>query len=235
MDILYTLAENYDGEELRYSLRSLENIPHNNVFIVGGCPRWVKNVNYIPTNQTGTKYKNTTANLAAACKDTRLSDDFIYFNDDFFILQPIKDPAEELNLYNGTCAHQIDLYRKNYQELKPYARGAVETCEFLRGLGIADPKCYELHIPFIFNKEKFLQMLELPEFNTINGLHAHKRTLYGNLHLTGGKHTLDVKFFLRDFFDARKYDKFLSCDDTGFSRVKPFLLSKFNKKSKYEW
>lgn len=232
MDILYTLKNNYSGEELRYSLRSLENIPHDRVFFVGGCPKWAKDIIHIPTNQTGTKYKNTTHNIQTACYNSELSEDFILMNDDFFILDTIKNPTKELNLYMGTVQSYIDKLKKRHPTGSAYIKGMEQTKEFLQGLGVLDPLSYELHIPFVLNKNKFLKMFELLGVKDIPCF--HKRTVYGNLHLKVGTDTQDVKIFFNSSFVPNKLGKFISCDDMGFCLLHNFLLNKFPKKSIYE-
>ena len=47
MDIVYVVGENERNESLKYSLRSLKNIPHDDVYIIGHKPAWVKNVKYV--------------------------------------------------------------------------------------------------------------------------------------------------------------------------------------------
>lgn len=228
MDIVYTLSNGYNGDELKYSLRSLSNIPHDRVFVVGGCPVWLKDVIHIPTRQRGTKYKNTTNNLITGCNDPRVSDNFIFMNDDFFILEPTN--PEGLNLHNGTVKENIDAYFKKNKNEIPYIKGMKETYNLLRSKGI-DPLCYELHIPFVFNKEKFLQMFEMEGVKEV--LCLHKRTLYGNLYLSGGESMPDVKIFGKYGFNG-KCGKFLSCSDDGFNLIQDFLAQKFPYKSKYE-
>lgn len=232
MDIVYVLRNKYDGEELKYSLRSLENIPHDKVFFVGGCPKWAKNIIHIPTEQTGTKYKNTSNSLKVACNDPRISSNFILMNDDFFILEPIKTPTKELNLNNGTVQSVLDIKLKKLPGGTPYFKGMAQTKEFLKGLGFDDPLSYELHVPFIFNKKKFLKMYELPGVSDIPCF--HKRTVYGNLYLKGGEFMKDVKIFMFNKFPPKKLGKFLSCDDMGFYTISHFLMTKFPKKSIYE-
>ena len=41
LDVVYCVKELITNEELRYSLRSLRNLPHRKVWIFGGCPKWV--------------------------------------------------------------------------------------------------------------------------------------------------------------------------------------------------
>lgn len=232
MDILYTLKDNYDGEELKYSLRSLVNLPHDRVFFVGGCPRWAKNIIHIPTEQTGTKWENSLNNIRTACKDERLSANFILMNDDFFVLENIKTPTKELNLHNGTLQDQYNkLLNKNGAPTN-YMRGLSETKAFLNVLDVADPLSYELHTPFVFNKKKLQKTFEIDGINSVKCLQI--RSLYGNLHLKGGTSQKDVKVFMRNGFVPKNVGKFLSCDNGGFYILHNFLFSKFANKSNYE-
>lgn len=232
MDIVYTLRNHYDGEELRYSLRSLKNIPHDKVFFVGGCPRWAKNIIHIPTEQTGTKWENSLNNIRTACKDERLSANFILMNDDFFILDRIADPVEELNLYMGTLRRQAEKLEERSNCPTNYLQGIKGTIEFLQGLGVAEPLSYEMHAPFVFNKHKVLKLFELDGINTVECLQI--RSLYGNLYLAGGIDSTDVKYTLNSGFLPKELGKFLSCDDAVFCQLAKVLLTKFPNKSVYE-
>lgn len=232
MDIVYTLSNNYDGDELKYSLRSLVNLPHDRVFFVGGCPRWAKNIIHIPTEQNGTKWENSLNNIRTACKDERLSANFILMNDDFFILEPIKTPTKELNLYNDNIAGQISKLQQKPNPPGNYIRGLIGTREFIQRLGVADPLSYELHTPFLFNKKKLQKTFDLEGANCVKFLQI--RSLYGNLHLKGSTSQKDVKVFLRQGFVPKNVGKFLSCDNGGFSILHNFLFCKFPNKSDYE-
>lgn len=228
MDIVYTLRNNYDGEELIYSLRSLKNIPHDRVFLVGGCPSWAQNIIHIPTEQTGTKWENSVSNIKTACKDSRLSDDFILMNDDFFILEP--STPQELNKYHATVAKMLEGLGKKHPKPTPYMVGMAETRDLLFWLGKEEPRCYELHIPFVFNKNKFLEMFKIPGTDSIKCLQI--RTLYGNLYMSGGEDMPDVKICDKKGSPGQK-GQFLSCSDSGFDFILPFLRQKFNNKTVY--
>lgn len=231
MDIVYSLRNNYDGEELTYSLRSLVNIPHDNVFFVGGCPSWAQNIVHIPTEQTGTKWRNVPKNLITVCQDKRISEDFIYFNDDFFVLLPVKNPMRELNLYNSTVQSVLDKLNKKHSFPTPYMGGMKQTQDLLKELGKKEPLSYELHIPFVFNKDNFLKMFDIDGVKDIEVLHY--RSLYGNLYLTGGQDMRDVKVFNHTQTDKQN-GRFLSCSNAGFGVIKPFLKSKFPTRCNYE-
>lgn len=232
MDIVYTLKCGSNCDELTYSLRSLCNLPHERVFLVGGCPGNIckDKVIYIPTEQKGTKWKNSMHNLRTVCADQRLSDDFILMNDDFFILQPVT--VQDLNVYWGTMESVHELYQKKHGYETNWCKGMRETAELLKKHGISEPLCYDLHTPMVLNKRKFLSLFDIDGVKDIEVLHA--RSLYGNLYGVGGTYQEDVKVLAGGEFDQGKYDKFLSCSNVGFLKIKDFLAGKFNARSKYE-
>jgi hypothetical protein len=90
MDVVYILREWYsDCLELRYSLRSLENIEHWKVFFIWWCPWWAKNIVHIKAaDPYQVKSLNALHKIKIACSDERISDDFILMNDDFYITRP---------------------------------------------------------------------------------------------------------------------------------------------------
>ncbi|MCR5505168.1 MAG: hypothetical protein K6E94_06465 [Elusimicrobiaceae bacterium] len=231
MDVIYPYIKGDD--EIIYSLRSLKNIPHNNVYIVGDKPEGINlnKVCYIPFAQTKTKYKNTTEIIKLMCNNSAVSEDFILMNDDFFVLKEIKNPAEELNLYRGNAFKVYDHYVQRFG-VNGYSKGMLETAKLLLDLGVKEPLCYELHTPFIFNKSKFLNMFDIKGVADILAL--HKRSLYGNLYLKGGTSMKDVKIFAFSDTNIDAGQKFVSCSDTAWANLKIYLQNLFNKKSIYE-
>ena len=233
MDIVYSLKICSNCDELTYSLRSLRNVPHDKVFIVGGCPDNIRKekIIHIPTEQTGTKWVNAKNNVKRACIDERLSDDFIYMNDDFFFMQPIAEPVKELNLYWDTMSAVYDIYFKRCAGETNWCKGMKQTRELLIKQGFTDPLCYDLHTPIIFNKTKFLKM-----FEEIAGLDdipvLHWRSVYGNLYAQNASKTSDVK--VRTANDIKIGGKLLSCSDGGFAALRQILSKLFSQKSEYE-
>lgn len=235
MDIVYLVKECQKNEELTYSLRSLANLQHKRVFIVGGCPNTInkEKVVYRPILQrSGNKFTNTTQNIQQICKNKDLSSDFILMNDDFYILKPIKEPQAELNLSRGRIDQVIEEYKKRYHNCtNSYLEGMKQTNIFLKDLGYERPLSYELHIPMVLNKEKLLEMFKLPYINTISVFHW--RSVYGNLYLKNSRIINDVKV-LNDYYYELGTDKFLSTEDNSFQRVQPFLDHLFPDRSPYE-
>lgn len=234
MDIVYLVKNSRTNEELIYSLRTIMNIPHDKVFIVGGCPEDVNKdkIIYIPILQTGNKFQNTAKSLEIVCKDPRLSEEFILMNDDFFILKPIYDPRQELNLCMGYVEEAIEKYKRTYgNEDNHYIIGMKQAKIFLEDLGIKNPLSYELHIPIVMDKNGVLRAFSLPNIKTIK--EGHIRTIYGNLLMQGSQVVKDVKIrYKTDYIPTN--NKFLSSADNTWEYVKPFIDSKFPNKSEYE-
>lgn len=222
MDIVYIVKVNDSNEELRYSLRSLKNVDHNQVFIVGYTPSWVKNIESIPTRQDGLRYNNSNNNLRAALNDPRVSEDFIFMNDDFFIMEE----TEIKPFYMSTMNSFIKKINS-----RAYLKIIEDTDELLEILE-ATHKSYELHIPFVFNKTKLRKLFEIIDKHNVNGLNLMTRTLYGNYYEIGGKRMDDVK--IRDYETVER-KKYLSTTDDSFERgrIGRYIKSKF-KKSDYE-
>lgn len=234
MDIVYLVKNGRENEELIYSLRTIKNIPHDKVFIVGGCPDEInkEKVIHVQVLQTGNKYQNTTNNLELICKDPRLSEEFILMNDDFFIINPIIDPKKELNLSRGTVEKVVEEYTKIYgKDANLYILGMRQTKIFLEDIGIKNPLSYELHIPIVMDKTGVLRVLSLPNIKSLRVI--HKRTIYGNLNKKDSKITTDVKVNGRSYTPIYN-DKFLSTADDTWNYVKPYIHGLFPEKGEYE-
>ncbi len=90
-DVFYPVIEAADDNiELRYSLRSLENTPHGDVYIIGHKPLWVQNVVHIPFVDKKTVGSNSQINIArkeVIMCECSTSEDIIVMSDDVFILE----------------------------------------------------------------------------------------------------------------------------------------------------
>jgi hypothetical protein len=200
MDVVYPFKRQGRNEELRYSLRSLSNLPHDQVYISGDNAHWTRNVVHIPVPQTGQKPENSLRNIVEACKRPELSDDFILMNDDFFIMSP----QQEVPHYHRGSLQE---YLATFDRAKgAYYQLAFDTYELLRSLGIEDPLFYGIHIPTVLNKHRVLELVE-----RFNGKPIMLRTLYHNIYQTGGIEREDVK--KRAFGESFNERDFLSTSD----------------------
>lgn len=222
MDVVY-VCRSGENPELRYSLRSLTNVPHDRVWILGGWPAWVGNVEAIERPTLATKYLTTTAHLRAACENEAISDPFILFNDDFYVTCPF--PAIP-SLHRGRLVSVINQYR--IKSAGQYVQGMVATRKLLLELGHREPLSYELHVPLVIHKAAMLKAIEIGEHLPV----LHKRTLYGNLAALGGDEIADVKVWNEDQPIPR--GPWLSSSDASLAYLEPHLSALFPTPSPYE-
>ncbi len=225
-DIVYLCRPGEDNEELRYSLRSLANLPHGKVFIAGYCPSWVSaEVERIPVPQMRDKHTHALASLIAALNDERVSDPFLMFNDDFYVMHPMeKIPV----LHNGPLQEVIEAHAESH-----YRTAMEKTAELVLA---SKPKLlpvgYEIHAPMEFEKLALQLVLSLGE--KIKGFHY--RTAYGNLQGIGGIQCSDVKVYRSDKGNGYKEWSLLSTSDRTFKfhPVGRYIRDSFKVASPYE-
>lgn len=227
-DIVYPVRRGEWNLELRYSLRSLVNLTHGRVILVGFIPSWVRGIVPLPRDQGGDlKWHATTKHLLHAVDSIPdLTDPFYLFNDDFYVMRKVKGP---LPVYNrGDLGALIDEYRSKRHQ-GTYFQGMAETYALLKSLGYGKPLAFNLHVPLpIYHTP--LQRAYL-EGKGIQALHL--RTLYGNLAGLQGETISDVKVYsnMRDWEDL----PFLSSnDDLPHGAISRVLSDRFPGVSKYE-
>ena len=186
-DIVYLLKPG-PNEELRYSLRSVEkNFEHGRVIFVGGKPSDITPDVFIEVAQTGpTKWANTRRNLMMAVQDSRISEDFWLFNDDFFIMADYDKTQAEFD--GELMAHIEEVEQRHGMLQSRYTKLLRSLHKTLTDAGIENPKNYAIHRPMLINKRKARETLERfpaePMF----------RALYGNINQIGGHEVKDCKF-----------------------------------------
>lgn len=229
MDVLYPVRAGNRNEELRYSLRSLQNIPHDKVFISGFAPSLVdrSKVVYLPNEQRGTKQQNARANLIRGLKDDRLSRHFLMMNDDMYIMRPQPDGMPALHM--AAVEHKLAQYRKRYA-FQGYLKAMSQTNDLLLSLGVQKPLSYELHVPMRFDKYRLLELFR--KYGHIVGLHY--RTLYGNLYQKRSRYMEDVKVYgAKDGIGLEQWP-FLSTADNMHHPVGAYVRKMFPDPSPYE-
>jgi hypothetical protein len=219
-DIVYLVRSGERNEELRYSLRSLANMAHGDVWFVGDCPRWVKGVRFIRGNLHSTKPRNVFYNLLLAC-DRVPSEQFVVMNDDFFITKPTRRlPA----------GHRCKL-DQHIASLPPgvWHDSLVQTRRFLTDQGLADLLSFELHMPVLMNRAALGEVLMRA---ARHGLPPQWRTLYGNWWQVPSRQMHDVKLRTKEW--KPNGGQFLSTEDWNFRYVRPWLEQRFSMPSPYE-
>lgn len=209
LDVVYCLKNSINNEELRYSLRSLRNLPHRDVWIVGGAPpQWVKGVKYLPfDNDCATKWDNTRTALQMICKCKDVTSDFIWFNDDFYVLSPIQELQYHYDRTLGERA--IDTISPKTHSMSKYGHRLVQT-----SMELSDhhksTRNFELHCPIIYNKKKMLSCLKKYPNSVL------PRSLYCNEYEINAVENDDYK--IEDLqHKIRKGSPFASTSDKSFS------------------
>ena len=175
-----------ENEELRYSLRSVAaHVPHDRVWIAGHMPSWVTGVGHIPTEQSSTKWANSTGNVRAACEHPDVSERFLLFNDDIFVMQPLPGGVPVLN--RGPLDEVINQHGD--RRWSRYVLGMEATRTRLAAHGYSNVLSFELHVPLPVEKTLMLKALDLGA-----GIRVwHKRTAYGAVAGLVGETVEDVK------------------------------------------
>lgn len=216
MDFVY-ICRPGENEELRYSIRSIiKNMDAKNIWVVGGKPDWYEG-NFIPVTDTGNKFQNIQQCLSVICDIHEISEDFIFMNDDFFVLNNKKDIE---TYYDGSLDEKIlkyiDLFRNNQ-----YSRILTFTNNKLKKLGINEPKNYDVHYPMIMNRHKLKQIVNIT---------LAPRSFYGNYFNVGGSKVSDVKVYKKNF-QLDFSNSFISTEDNSFILVLDKLKEMFPDKS----
>ena len=154
LDAVYVLGNgsHHDNIELLYSFRSIDKYLTglDRVFIIGECPKWVKNVIHIPYAETSkVSDVNIMDKLTVACREVEISETFLHINDDHFFLQPM-DASKMPYYYFDTL--QAFIARRG---LDPYGRRVKNTLKLLLSKNLPT-KYFDIHYPIIYNKSLFL-------------------------------------------------------------------------------
>lgn len=227
IDIVYILKDEFNCEELRYSLRSVEkNFPHRFVWFVGGQPKGFQPDRAIKHKQVGsTKWDMIKSSMWKAVENEEVSDDFFLFNDDFFVMKKFK--GKFVNYVDMTLAEKIDELRRNVHPwLNPYGRTLFKAEQELISLGCPTMN-YDVHLPMVFNKELFKA--------SINKCSSPQmRSVYGNLNAVPFVIHQDVKVY--DMETLPEAPDFLSTNEDVFEkgRVGAYIREQFPTPSRWE-
>lgn len=225
MDIVY-ICRDGDNEELRYSIRSaVKNLPHDNLWVVGGKPDWYSGP-YIEVPQDNFYYENARNNIRTIIKSNEISDTFILMNDDFFVMNKVKNLPY---MYSGLLIDKINI-RESYASGDMYTTMLIQTySDLYEKSKIKQPLDYELHVPMIFEKQKLSSVIDS------QGLW---RSMYGNIYGVGGQIFTDNKIYSKEYsFINNNVDfksTYLSTEDNSFEDKKEWFDQKFSNPSKFE-
>lgn len=230
LDIVYVIKDAAFNEELRYSLRSVEkNFPHNKVFFYGGKPMYFHPDKLVPVLQKGkTKWDRVRAMLKTIAEDDRITENFVLFNDDFFVMRPV----EKLSTYRYGTLEQLckRIEKKNGGRPTKYTLNLANTIATLKKHNLPTLN-FELHVPMVFKRGDLRELIDL--FPDTRGT----RSLYGNMYLNeeDTEPMKDTKIFKTNELPPEDA-LFVSTEDSSFSRgeIGKLIKSAFPDKSRWE-
>jgi len=241
IDLVYVLGtgSKWNDNEIRFSLRSVQkNLKGvRNIYVVGEYPAFLQNVIHVPAkdildpgvNADG----NMTYKLLHACSIPELSDNFLFMNDDFIIMQPMV-AAEIPWMHKGDMKNRPEKFWKE-QFYRYRLRRTFETlCERMQ-----TTLQYDYHAPMLMNKNDFRTVMA--EFDWHEGIGLTFRSIYGNAmqlpaeHLTTQKKTVYKNYTYAELVQITETAQFLGYNDQGLNKPLMYWLWKmFQEQSEYE-
>lgn len=222
------------SEELKYSIRSVEkNISYNRIFLVGDKPKWFKetrNSIYIESkNLNIQKYglgSVSILHLKNLIKSDKCPENFLLFNDDFFVLRKINN--------------WVDYYRNDIDYNQKALLNYAYHKKTIRSLSLTvEKKKYNLHIPILINKEKFEELYNI--WSKLDNHDIDFRTLYGNMFIKTNNQIADCKIGSNEkqnkiIYENLKNLDFVSTSDDSFKNgeIGKILRKMFNMPSSIE-
>lgn len=252
IDIVFQYITSSAWDELRYSLRSIEQHfkGDHRIWIVGDLPEWIQNVNHIPHVRNNTIQLT---NCFDACSKMELvinhpdiSEDFIYTYDDIYLLQDSSREKMEFPLYavQDLATVKNRILKTKHQRMKFNSVDLLASCG-LPGFN------FENHLPKPMNKILMREIFQLYDpkekrllfstlyYNTFFGdvppviLHkddAVKAELFGSSNQFGFRNLKRPE--LESVLDNKRY---MNHNDKGLDPVlKNYIERRFPNKSQYE-
>lgn len=225
-DIVFVLKDHLDTDELRYSLRSIEkNFPHRYVWFVGTKPEGFEPDRMLRHKQTGElKWDKIKSSMLKIVEEPELSDEFFWFNDDFFVMKPFK--GKFINYADKSLTELIEQQRKQNPWLNIYARTVYKAREELKSLHKPEVN-FEVHMPMLFEKAKVTEAI-------MTCSSPQMRSIYGNVTGCKWRQHDDVKVY--DMDEVPEDPDFLSTNDKTFTEgaVGRYIREVFDKPSRFE-
>ncbi len=187
-DVVYVLGRGsqWADNEIRYSIRSFKKHFKDlrNIVVVGQRPAWMHGVIHIPfaDNLNINKDARMIQKIAAACKDTRVSDRFIFCTDDTFLNAPLSF-SDFKGWHDGAIMYNAEEDLRDHrgvdnEDVIPSAwfDWVYSTGEELKRRGLPDNNYDRSHCPQPIDKDEFLSVIK--EWN-----YTKKRYTCSNLYL----------------------------------------------------
>lgn len=239
IDVMYILGtgSKWKNNEIRYSLRSLEKHlkEYRNIYIVGERPDFLDYsiIKHIPAREKPVeKQRRIGEKILAGIKGIPdLSANFLFFNDDHFLLDDFK--AFRFPYYYKYDLKQSYIVRKQND---PYYHSLKNTHDILSKNNLST-KNFDIHCPIMYNKYFFKAMMDDAKWPNDFGFVL--KSLYCNTLSVIGEEMMDCKLYIpMDVGQIKKMihrKKFFSIGDKAINKYLEEVLEElYPKKSKFE-
>lgn len=241
VDIVIPLGNGskWRDNELRYALRSIEKHCKNykDIYIIGNYPDFINNkIKYIPYFAPYTFRTDDIKNkILVACNTKEISDNFLFTNDDIFLLENI-DAVNYPYYFDKKISEVI-----NRRKFDSYRISLEDTQKILIKNNL-NTKHFDIHFPIIYNKQKFKDIIYQYDWTQQYG-YIIKSLYCNNLNIEGKLYS-DNKIKNRSngslIMTENELNKFLlgkdvfSTNDDINETIRRKLKELYPNKSKYE-
>ena len=241
IDLVYVLGtgSKWNDNEIRFSLRSVQKnlMRVRTIYVVGECPKFLQNIIHIKAKDIFDPAINADGNmihkLLHVCNIPELSDNFLFMNDDFIIMQPVV-AAEIPWMHKGDMKDRPEPFWK----AQFYRHRLRRTFETLLERGETTLQ-YDYHAPMLMNKNDFRMVMQ--QYDYAEGIGLTFRSIYGNVmklqaeHLCNQKKTIYKNYKYADLVNKMENAQFLGYNDQGLNRsLIYFLWKNFPEQSDFE-
>ena len=208
----------HDGLELLYCLRSIEQnlTGFTDLVLIGRPPDWCK-VKWIPVQDYAGRKQFTIYQKLLTIE----ADNFLMFNDDHFLLQPLQVHQFKY-WHNGLLADEL-----NRGLSMRYREAVNNTLKFQSGLN------FDIHTPIVYNKAQFRKLfLNKQEEICIKSYYCNSLKITGEYMEDCKIDTLISKEAIQDRIKDRLF--FSTGSNAIREPMKEFLQEAFPNKSRWE-
>ena len=234
----------WDDTEIKYCLRSVQAhlTNYGELFIIGDKPKGIKGYVHIPfVDDTRMVYKerNIYLKVMEAVKDERVSDTFLYINDDHFLNSDYD--AETFPYYYGDWPVKTDMYAETIANTKNTLLSYNSFASSVVGADLTSPVesflFYDVHCPMVIEKYLFVFAMEQSNWDTKAGYCM--KSIYGNMMVDASIYYPDLKirqqYPIHELHSMVKDRLWFSTDDSARDHTtETFLKQLYPNKSKWE-
>ena len=250
-DVVYVLGtgSTWSDNEIRFSIRSFVKYFEDlrNIVVVGECPIFINDVIHIHFEDVKTVNKDARMmmKIKAACRDPRVSDNFILCTDDTLLLSLLKF-EDFKGWHDGPINYDIDTDSREHFGGNGSAIKHSEWYQYVHATGkelkkrnLPDNNFDRAHCPQPVNKAEFLQVMSewdmVRNHYTVSNIYNNSSKIFQGKNISG-KNLKIYSPVTKEQLDQLTDGKFcMNYNDNGLEDVlKEWLYARFNVASYHE-